>query len=315
MQWSHIKTLFILSFLVLNIYLLFQFVQRQDQYDLPSLSSDDPTLDEELESENIQIDDAILNREVPDLSYLSVAQRLFKSSEVEELNSIDGVEATMSLDKTLLFAQFEEPIEMPEEGAEREMLQSIVAPYVIQAGQYTYGTWNKDLNIIAFFQTKEGAPLFLNQQAILLLYLNDDNEITHYTQTMLGDHEKQGDRSIVSPKTAIGYLLRSNNSSYLRQDQEVSEIDIGYYSRIDPEDGGEIVFAPTWKVTIEDTVDYFVNGFEGIIYPGDYTKFFTDTINENILVQARRLDEENEIRENIIQLMEGKLEEIGSEDE
>ncbi|MCT1577146.1 two-component system regulatory protein YycI [Oceanobacillus kimchii] len=314
MQWSHIKTLFILSFLVLNVYLLFQFVQRQDQYDLPSLSNDDQTVDEQLESENIQINNAIINREVPDLSYLSVAKRLFKSSEVEELNNIDGLEATTSIDNTLLFAQFEEPIEMPKEGTEREMLQSIIAPYVIQAGQYTYGTWNKDLNIIAFFQTKEGAPVFLNQQAILLFYLNDDNEITHYTQTMLGDSNKQGDRSIVSPKTAISYLLRSNNG-YLRQDQEVSDIAIGYYSRIEPEDGGEIVFAPTWKVTIDDTVDYFVNGFEGIIYPGYYTQFFTDTINENILVQARRLDEENEIRENIIQLMEGKLEEIGSEDE
>ncbi|BAC15405.1 hypothetical conserved protein [Oceanobacillus iheyensis HTE831] len=312
MQWSHIKTLFILSFLVLNIYLLFQFVQRQDQNDLPSLSNDNQTLDEQLESENIQIDDAVLNREVPDFRYLSVAQRLFESAEVEDLNGIDGLQVTTSIDNTLLFAQFEEPIEMPEEGTESEMLQSIIAPYVMQAGQYTYGTWNKELNVIAYFQTKEGAPIFLNQQAILLFYLNDDNEITHYTQTMLGDADKQGDRSIVTPKTAIGYLLRGSNG-YLRQDQEVSDIDIGYYSRIEPEDGGEIVFAPTWKVTIDDAVDYFVNGFEGIIYPGDYTQFFTDTINENILVQARRLNEENEIRENIIQLMEGKLEEIGSE--
>lgn len=75
MQWGHIKTLFILSFLILNIYLLVQYVDRQQDSERPVLDeSKESSMEERLESENITIQTE-LESDVTESNYISVSQK------------------------------------------------------------------------------------------------------------------------------------------------------------------------------------------------------------------------------------------------
>ncbi|MFD1066634.1 two-component system regulatory protein YycI [Oceanobacillus locisalsi] len=303
MQWSHIKTLFILSFLVLNVYLLFQFMDKQEDMDFPELEVSDMNLDEELDQENITVS-ADIDFEVPELSYISSSQKEFSRSEISDLNDIEDIEAEKSMDNKLLTAEFDSPLEIPE-NLERGDLSDLVSPYVLNASEFSFGTWNHDLNIIVFFQNKEDYPIYLNQHAMLTFYVNDDREITHYTQTMIGDANTQGSADLNAPMIAIGSLYHNR---FLNAEEDVTDVTYGYYSRIDEEGEGTQVFAPTYKITVDDERDYFVNAAESFTYPGDYTEYLTSMLDENYLQKLNAMSEEDEqIADDLISMMEDKI--------
>ncbi|MFD1416180.1 two-component system regulatory protein YycI [Oceanobacillus jeddahense] len=309
MQWSHIKTLFILSFLVLNVYLLFQFIGKQQEMNIPELEVTDMNLEEELEQENITIS-ADTDFEVPELSYISSSQKEFSQSEVSDLNDIDEIDAVRSMDNQLLTVEFDSPLEIPED-LERGALSELVSPYVPNASEFSFGTWNHDLNIIVFFQEKENYPIYLNQHAMLTFYVNEDREITHYTQTMIGDTSTQGSTSLNTPKIAIRSLLHNR---YLNAEEDVTDVTYGYYSRI--EDEGTQVFAPTYKITVDEEKDYYVNAAESFTYPGDYTEYLATMLEDNYLKKLYSMaDEDEEITDNLISIIEEKIEPFRSEPE
>ncbi|WP_010648862.1 two-component system regulatory protein YycI [Oceanobacillus massiliensis] len=302
MQWGHIKSLFILSFLILNIYLLFQFVERQRDSDVENLESgDNASLEEQLASENITIT-ADTDQEVTEANYISASQRSFTNEEMEQLNSIDNLQATLS-GTYFILSQFDKPIPVTED-ADEDSITALVTPYLLDPDDYAYWGWDEELNIIMFFQRKEGRTVYLNQNALLLFYLNDKNEITHYTQTMLGEAKKQGNtESLSQPRQAIGSLYQSRD---LIQDQEVTDVQLGFVSRINSEESQ--VFAPTWKVTVDGEKNYFVNAIEGIIYPGNDTEFLKMTLAENYMGKISLLPEDNELKAPATAVFNQKLE-------
>ncbi|WP_152657499.1 two-component system regulatory protein YycI [Oceanobacillus sp. CFH 90083] len=311
MQWSHIKTLFILSFLVLNIYLLFQFISKQQDMNIPELEVADMNLDEELEQERITVS-ADVHFEIPDLSYISSSQKEFSRTEISELNDIDDINAVRSKDNQLLAVEFSSPLEIPED-IEPGALSELVRPYVLNASEFSFGTWNRDLNIIVFYQNKEGYPIYLNQHAMLTFYVNDDREITHYTQTMVGDADVQESTSLNAPMIAIGSLLHNR---YLNSEEDVSNVEFGYYSRIEDEGEGTQVFAPTYKITVDDENDYFVNAAESFTYPGNYTGYLVKMLEENYLRKLYvMLAEDSRIADDLSSMIEDKIEPYRSEPE
>ncbi|MBP2078641.1 two-component system regulatory protein YycI [Oceanobacillus polygoni] len=308
MQWGHIKTLFILSFLILNIYLLIQFVDRQqDSEDRDVLDNKESSLEEQLESENITL--PAMEYDVTESNYISVSQKTFTTEEQSMLNSMDNLTAAV-IDNEFIIAQLREPIPIPV-NTTPSRIADLLAPYVAYSEEYEFWDWNEEYRVLIFSQLKEGRPVYLNGSAIILAYLNRNNEITHYTQMMLGESSKQGTTQTVNPPIqAIATLFYRNN---LVQDDEVTEEpSLGYLSRIVSEEGSH-VFAPTWKVTVNGSRNYFVNAIEGLVYAGTDAKFLEETIKDNIK-RIEGLPEESEIKEAALRSLERRLE-IGNRSE
>lgn len=311
MRWSHIKTLFILSFLILNVYLLYQFISKQDEMNIPELDTSNMDLDEELRDENITIS-ADVNFEVPELSYISSAQKKFTGSEINDLNDNKHINAEKSLDSQLLIAEFSSPLKIPD-NPDEETLSRLISPYILNAFDFTFGAWDDDLNIIVFFQNKERHPIYLNRHAMLTFYVNDNNEITHYTQTMLGDTDTQGSPTLNTPKIAISSLLQGR---YLNAEDDITDVSYGYYSRIAEAEDGTQVFAPTYKITVDGERDYFVNAAESTTYSGNYKEYLVKMLEENYLRKLYLMsDEDDSVADNLISVMEKKIEPFRSESE
>lgn len=302
MQWSQIKTLFILCFLVLDVYLLFQFLDKQSEADIGVLERQESPIEDQFEAENINI--AKLPEDESDESFLSVKPKTFTESELKELDDFKNQEAIV-MNKNFILSEFKEPVPLSSDG-KKDKIESAVKKSVLFPEEYKFWHWNKDMNVLIFFQEKTERPIYFNQNGMILVFLNDDNEMIFYTQTMLGEAEPQAEKkTLIKPIKAIETLYKANE---LNAGDEVTKVDIGFHTRV-PLANGVQVFVPTWKVNINEEKDYFVNAIEGFVFPGDEDKFLSDTITRDI-ESIDKLKDQKALKENIIDQLEQRLEAI-----
>lgn len=300
MQWGHIKTLFILAFLVLNIYLLYQFVDRQQDLDVSNLNNGEATISEALEVADITIS-ADLSEETRASNYINVTQMTFSKEEIERLNSIPNLKAS-TVDGNFIVAQFESTLSLPSNVTD-QTISALLAPYLLHPEDYEFYKWDEERNIIVFFQENGGRQVYFNSFALLLVYLNDKDEITHYTQTMVGNEEEKGsDAPLRTPEQVIETLY---DRGELSDGSDISEVQLGYFSRFEVE--GSHVFAPTWKVTIDGEKQYFVNAIEGLVHVGDDEEFFSETL-ELYRSKVMKLPEEDVLKRPALTILEQRIE-------
>ncbi|RDW15216.1 hypothetical protein CWR48_19510 [Oceanobacillus arenosus] len=278
MQWGHIKTLFILSFLILDIYLLVQFVQKQEEADNGILANRELSFEDQLKAENITIP-KLETREIEKEPYISVSQRILTKEDLQPLMANKGLH-TEVIDNYFIVSQLEDPLPI-EQDTSGEKISEIVKSYLLFPEQYTYWGWNKDLNVLIFFQKINDRPVYFNQNGLVLAFLNESNEITHLTQTLLGEVAPQGElQTLIQPIRSIEALY---NRGYLNADEKVTgDVVLGYYARLTE---GNPVFAPTWKVSVNGENNggrnYFVNAIEGLASPGNEIDFLISTIDSD----------------------------------
>ncbi|HLR41442.1 MAG TPA: two-component system regulatory protein YycI [Virgibacillus sp.] len=302
MQWSQIKTLFILCFLVLDVYLLFQFFDKQSEADIGVLERQDSPIEEQLEAENIKVPK--LPEDVSDESFLSVKPKTFTEDELKKLEDFKNQEAIV-LNSNFILSEFKDPVSLPSSGT-KDKIEALVKKSILFSEEYKFWSWNKDMNVLIFFQEKAERPIYFNQNGMILVFLNDDNEMIFYTQTMLGEAEPRAEKkTLIKPIKAIETLYKANE---LKAGDEITKVDIGFHTRV-PLENGIQVFVPTWKVSINDEKEYFVNAIEGFVFSGDENKFLTDVISTNI-GSINQLKDRKELKESILNQLEQRLEAI-----
>ncbi|GGB42851.1 hypothetical protein F3157_08720 [Virgibacillus dakarensis] len=300
MQWSQIKTLFILCFLVLDVYLLMQFLDKQKENDLAVMEKQESSIEQQLKLEDIKIPD--LPEGELEESYISVKQKNFTDTDLSKLAASDNQKIALVEDKTIV-SKFDKPIPVKDSDEVKE----IVKNNVLSPDSYDYWGWNKDLNVIMFFQEKNNQPIYYNQKGLLLVFLNDKNEITFYTQTMLGEENKDFDNSkkpLIKPIRAIDALY---NQYELHTGEEITDAKIGYYSA-QPMASDELIFAPTWKITVNGERNYFIHAIEGFAFSNDDSTFLEDTMT-SIKNSLAKIKDDKDFQE-IIDQLDLKLETI-----
>jgi regulatory protein YycI of two-component signal transduction system YycFG len=299
-QWSQIKTLFILSFLVLNVYLLVQYIDKQDRADLGVLSRPDASIEEQLESENITLQD--IEVDITEDTYISVSQHMFTEDQKEEIANLDNQEPVI-FDNSYIVSALEEPVSIPTTAPGYD-INNMISSHIPFSESYSYGTWNEEMNVLIFFQETSGRPIYYNAYGLLMVFLNEDDEMVYYTQSMLGEPEQQDDmQSLIQPIQAIGTIFDRNQ---LHPNDEVSQVDIGYHTRI-PLASGEQVFAPTYKITVNDDRSYFVNAIEGQTFPSEDEEFIVEMIS-SIITYVEQLDEDHVWKDDMLHHLNGLIE-------
>lgn len=271
MQWSQIKTLFILCFLVLDVYLAVQFFQKQEKNDLDIMEQQESTIEQQLKLEDITLP------KMPDgeleESYISLKQKSFSESDLSGIASTDNQKITVVKDK-LLVSKFDKPIPIKDSDEAKDVIKN----NVFSPDSYVYWDWDKDLNVIIYFQKKDNLPVYYNDKGLLLVFLNDKNEIVCYTQTMLGKENKDFDNSkkpLIKPIRAIDTLYNHNE---LHTGEKITSAKVGYYTT-QPIASDEQTFAPTWKITVNGKRNYFIHAIEGFAFPNDDdSTFLKDSI-------------------------------------
>ena len=285
MHWGQIKTLLILSFFILDIYLFAQFMDKKAMADVAILEQPASSIEEQLKAENIKVEK--LPKEEPEKAFISVKQNAFKEEDLKQALEIRKQDSFI-LNHTLIASQLDEPMKL-EKSATEETLMNILNEIVYFPEEYTFWNWNKEHNIIIYFQNKMDRPVYYNQNGIVLLYLNADNEIEYYTQTMLGDAEAISEKQkLIKPMRAIEELYDGNQ---LYSGDKINGADIGFHTRM-PFESGVQVFAPVWKVNVNGEKNFFVNALEGFTFSTDEEQFLLEVIDSNI--EKMKIDSEKD---------------------
>lgn len=254
MDWNKTKTIFIIVFSILNVFLISLYLNRYNESQQIDKPSDTP-IDEKLFLDNIKILET--DNEIKEASYVSGTVHNFSLEEVEGLEN-QIVEIPFN-DK--LVSTFKEPIKLTDENT----LEKLVSEQVIRGS--VYGLWeiDEENKTAVLFQQVNKRLVYYNTKAKLVVHWNDKNELIGYEQTILDELENYNVSQKLLPHLQIVNILFDN--LLLKPDSTINKIELGYSTLAQLTETQ--VFAPTWHILVEQVdgtmEEHFVNAVEGRI--------------------------------------------------
>lgn len=251
MDWSRAKTIFILSFLVLDIFLILQIIDQKSASTYDYLS--DVPVEEQMAADQITLpelpqgpeEEFYIEANVRDFSMENLANPA-KNGQLSE----ESHELQITLDS---------PYELGENWHINDV-DRFVKNFIDSGSEYRYWNYDKTNNTITYFQQYNGKLFYNNRDARIVLQLNEDQEIVSYSQTMLEDITEIKNQAILSALDAVLILYKNR---LLERNDEVIDVELGYYTLV-PLKSSQIL-APTWRISIAGKDDFFINAVEGHI--------------------------------------------------
>src|SRR5699024_3573960 len=134
MHWGQIKTLLILSFLILDIYLFMQFLEKKEVADIGILEHEPSTIEEQLNAEAITV------KELPDQeyeeTYISLKQHLFTKDELKGISNIPKQESFI-LNQNMVVSILDKEIKIPSKETSANM-NDFLKSFAYYGEEYTF---------------------------------------------------------------------------------------------------------------------------------------------------------------------------------
>ncbi|MEH7239190.1 two-component system regulatory protein YycI [Bacillus sp. JJ1562] len=254
MDWSKTKSVFIVTFLILNIFLGYQLVQKRDSSQLDFIA--ESSIEENLANEDIKY--VALPKEPKELSYISGKVKIFAEDDVKSLKNQEVNLETAGVLKSV----FDDPIKISL--TDQVKIQQFAKDHLLDGEKYTVWSVDEETGTIVLVQQHNNYKVFgqsLNISGVIYLYVNDDQEAISYEQTLIPKFEEHEVEKLITPMETLGNLLKNN---HLKSGSHVTKVEIGYYPLV-PNSESQLL-APTWHVVIDDETDIYVNAIEGQIY-------------------------------------------------
>ncbi|SFE63023.1 two-component system regulatory protein YycI [Alteribacillus iranensis] len=251
MDWSRTKTIFIVTFLLLNTFLIYQLIEKRNEGDINVRAQ--ATVKERLADMNITVTEE-LPEDKSEISHI-VGQTMDISEEV--INKA-GEEQVTVLNNRFIEVTLEDPYKITD--PERDV-ENFLRDHVVHAEEYSYTSWNQDEGQMFFNQTFQEHIVVTYAENQLVLFFNEDQEIVSYIQSYLEFNEEGKEKDMLAPYKAIEVLL---NEAIISFNDEISQIELGYYSLFSPE-GDVQVFAPMYQIQVNEESSYLVHAIDGSI--------------------------------------------------
>lgn len=275
MDWNKTKTIFLVVFTILNVFLYSLYLDRYKDAQNVQLVGEN-SIEESLSLDNISYDKLPVYNE--ESSYASAEVAIFTEKLLEKFEDQEFTITEETLLNSTLKAKF------PIKNAKKEyFFDDFLSTHVLKGNEYILWDIDEEKNLAVFFQGIDKYPIYFNQNATLKVYWDKDGNITNYEQRMFSEFISfNKKKDLLSPIEAINTLY---SRDYLKQNSTVKNVSLGYSTDIQLTKTQ--VFAPTWRVHVEledgEREDYFINAREG------KTVEFPSVIEEE--------DEEEELKE------------------
>lgn len=259
MDWSRTKSIFIIVFSILNIFLYTLYVERYTEAENLSTLAE-PAVDERLEFDNITYPED-LPSDPGEEPYISGTRKALTKEDVP----VDDTRVAV-VENYLLNVAFNEPIRIGN-NEDKDSLEAFLAANIHEGDQYVLWDIIEEENKAIFFQEINDKTLYHSDSGQVTLLWNDEGEAVRYEQTLFTDLvENSQSKSLISPKRAIETLY---SNQVLQQNTKVTSANLGYSVYVAVSDNTRM-FLPTWRIIVEledgSTADYFVNAIkDGVI--------------------------------------------------
>ncbi|CEH32581.1 YycH protein [Aneurinibacillus migulanus] len=249
MDWSRAKTILIVTFLLLDLFLGYQVImsQNRDIETAPQGELIPSSLEELLKTRTITLDTGIPN-ETPQMNYVNVRFTSF----AHHLQSLTG--QVIGQQGVGVMVKFNEPVKLSDFTNKAEALKTL-DPYTVYSRDYTFDEKRSSDSVQRYVQQYGKYPIFSAPLDIVV----DEKRITGYRQIHVQIVNQGTGRKIIPAFTAVRTLL---DNGYIRYGENISDVSVGYYGHM--YDADIQVLAPVWRVVHTEGVHY-VNGITGAI--------------------------------------------------
>ncbi|WP_216830170.1 two-component system regulatory protein YycI [Alkalihalobacterium elongatum] len=252
MDWSRAKTIFIITFILLNGFLFYQLRELNHHNQINLII--EATLQERLNEMNVTIEDNV--DEELESGLLIVGKNIQITEDM--VSGLKKQEITF-LNETTIISRLEEPFPIEKESI-NDQVQGFLNDFVLNGDMYELSRIEDDRNQLLFMQQYGDKVMYSFDEAPLILQLNDQDEIVAYQQMLYEVDESGREQEFLSGLKAIERLL---NEQLISANQIITQVDFGYYSFF--KQLGDIqVFAPMWRISV-DGKDYLVNAIDGSV--------------------------------------------------
>jgi len=237
MDWGRAKTVLILSFLFLNLLLVYQmWITRWDPTISSGAASDmKKEANTKLASKNIRVLYEIPT-EAPKLEQISV----------NYLNN-SGNAPLVTLAKPLT------PENLLTNNGFRDFAEQAG---VKEASSYTFDSSRSNADMFVFNQMYEHLPMF----DVTLQLFSKKTEITGYKQAIV---EVQSSSKKKQQKVISAYTALRSISDYLPEGSVISTVSLGYHGQ--SFDSATHLMLPYWRIMLDNGEHYYVQAFTGAV--------------------------------------------------
>ncbi|PAQ14105.1 hypothetical protein CD798_12560 [Bacillaceae bacterium SAOS 7] len=259
MDWSKTKTIFIAVFLILNIFLLIMFFNkdRANQY---ATMKEEP-VEEKLKEYNIKYED------LPnDITEAAIITAKSKSFDKKELAKLKNQQIQLSDSQMIVYSKLQKPVKLGENKVQD--IRSFVNDHVVYGKEYRYWGMDEKKKKAVFYQHVNNKKLFENINGRLEIQLNDNGEIIKYEQRLLGQVEENDQKETIIPAFQAVQSLYKNG--FIKPNSQIANAELGYYTVVKVTEAQ--VLSPTWyfKIKNNDKVEkIYVNALDGTIYTNE----------------------------------------------
>ena len=245
MDYKRVQIILIITFSILNIYLLTVFLEKEDELNFGNPSTT-VNLEEGLRNDNIQSPE--LSRENEEIAVIKTDKNTFLREKSPTLKN-----QTARMENNLLFSVLSEPIKLDFETADITLTNRLKplqtfkdSGNVLDGPRYEFLSYQAINQRIVYVQyTDDGFPI-ADGTASLVFHLNSEDEVISYEQTYAGVPKSQGRlRNVISQQAAIESLYLNNQ---IPDDSTIKLLTLSYYQTLSLTDMN--IYSPMWYVEI-----------------------------------------------------------------
>ncbi|MCY7451641.1 two-component system regulatory protein YycI [Bacillus altitudinis] len=272
MEWNKTKTIFILAFLVLDIFLGFQYFEKRSTDHFAIIEKTD-TL-EEMKADGIKYGN--LSDEAKIGYRITAEKKQYTKKDVDGLADQKTNSTFPKTEKddpvTLLEMTFNKPVALPKKDM-KTAATNLVSQRLLDGKNYKLWSIDEETGEIVFFQTYKGKYIF--QEGLddtetigkITLDVNDQNEVVSYRQSMVTSINEVRKETLVPALETVKDLYTQN---MLSQNTTVKKVELGYYTQYPG--ASTQVMVPVWRVEIEGVAagskkkteeEYLINAIDG----------------------------------------------------
>ncbi|MFJ7737948.1 two-component system regulatory protein YycI [Lysinibacillus sp. NPDC097287] len=254
MDWNRTKSIFIVVFLILDIFLYSLYVNRyNDSQNLGVLG--EKTIEARLKDDNITY--VTLPSNIESAAYISGKVHNFTDADFKDMeqqvNYSDGSKAHVV---------FSKPVKL-KDVSEDASFTEFVQTNIKEGASYSLWEVDREERVAIFFQKTNNRILYYNMNGVLKVHWNENDEVTMYEQTMIDNIEEMEQQESILPPLQIFQALYSKG--LLKPDSRIMQMKLGYSTLVYLTKTQVLV--PTWEVRVKlpdgEIEEYFVNAVEG----------------------------------------------------
>jgi len=256
MDWNKTKTIFIIVFSILNVFLYSMYVNSYNEGKKVEVLGQ-TNIEDELKASHIQVDP--LPTDVKEIAYISGKTKTFEDTDIAPFQN----NQTFVIDASGLKLTSMLKTPYPLQKINTTTLSTFVESYAPEGSNYKLFSIDKEKRIALFFQTIQKHTIFYNESAYIKVMWNDNDEITSYVQTAFKNLTTFGEKNaLISANQAVKTLFEKG---YLPEYAHVKSAELGYSTLVPLTETR--VLSPTWRIHVElqaedgkmKEVDLFVN--------------------------------------------------------